>query len=40
MHNRLYGHVHFLKEIYTVAREIPANMAAVDVKPRKWWQKA
>ena len=38
--NKLAGGIDTYKEIYTVAREIPANMAAVDVKPRKWWQKA
>lgn len=28
------------KEIYAIAREIPQDMAATAVKPRRWWQKA
>ena len=38
--NKLAGGLDTYKEIYTIAREIPAAMAAVDVKPRKWWLKA
>lgn len=34
------GGVDTYKEIYTIAREIPRNTAAVDAKPRKWWLKA
>ncbi len=36
--NKMSGGLDVYKEIYTIAREIPATMAAVDVKPRRWWQ--
>jgi TRAP-type transport system periplasmic protein len=35
--NKMSGGQDVYKEIYTIAREIPATMAAVDVKPRRWW---
>ena len=35
--NKMAGGADTYKEIYTIAREIPATMAAADVKPRKWW---
>ncbi len=36
--NKMSGGHDVYKEIYSVAREIPADMAAVDVKPVRWWQ--
>lgn len=36
--NKMSGGHDVYKEIYGVAREIPADMAAVDVKPVRWWQ--
>jgi TRAP-type transport system periplasmic protein len=36
--NKMSGGLDVYKEIYTIAREIPATMAAVDVTPRRWWQ--
>jgi TRAP-type transport system periplasmic protein len=36
--NKMSGGQDVYKEIYAIAREIPATMAAVDVKPVKWWQ--
>lgn len=38
--NKMSGGQDVYKGIYAVAREIPATMAAVDVKPRRWWQQA
>ena len=35
--NKMSGGHDVYKEIYGVAREIPADMAAVDVKPVRWW---
>ena len=26
------------KEIYDIAREIPKDMSAVNVKPKRWWR--
>ncbi len=36
--NKMSGGHDVYKEIYAVAREIPASMAAVDVKPNRWWK--
>ncbi|MBU1358233.1 MAG: TRAP transporter substrate-binding protein DctP [Gammaproteobacteria bacterium] len=36
--NKMSGGHDVYKEIYAVAREIPADMKATDVKPRRWWQ--
>lgn len=38
--NKMSGGQDVYKGIYTIAREIPATMEAVDVKPRRWWQQA
>jgi TRAP-type transport system periplasmic protein len=35
--NKMAGGADTYKEIHAIAREIPATMAAADVKPRKWW---
>jgi hypothetical protein len=35
--NKMSGGQDVYKEIYAIAREIPTTMAAVDVKPVKWW---
>jgi TRAP-type C4-dicarboxylate transport system substrate-binding protein len=35
--NKMQGGADVYKEIHTIAREIPASLAAADVKPRKWW---
>lgn len=32
------GGVDIYKEIHTIAREIPLDMAAVNVKPKRWWK--
>ncbi len=36
--NKMAGNIDVYKEIHAIAREIPKTMAAVDVKPRRWWQ--
>lgn len=36
--NKMSGGQDVYKEIYDIAREIPVDMAAVDVKPNRWWQ--
>jgi TRAP-type C4-dicarboxylate transport system substrate-binding protein len=36
--NKMSGGLDVYKEIYTIAREIPASAAVADVKPRRWWQ--
>jgi TRAP-type C4-dicarboxylate transport system substrate-binding protein len=36
--NKMSGGQDVYKEIYAIAREIPATMAAVDVKPVRWWK--
>lgn len=36
--NKMSGGQDVYKEIYAVAREVPAGTAAVDVKPRRWWK--
>ena len=36
--NKMSGGLDVYTEIHGIAREIPRSMAAVDVKPRKWWQ--
>jgi TRAP-type transport system periplasmic protein len=36
--NKISGGQDVYKEIHAIAREIPATMAAVDVKPRRWWK--
>ncbi|MEO8280785.1 MAG: TRAP transporter substrate-binding protein DctP [Ideonella sp.] len=36
--NKMSGGRDVYKEIYTVAREIPANMPVADVKPVRWWK--
>ena len=36
--NKMSGGQDVYKEIYTIAREIPEKMAAVDVKPNRWWK--
>ena len=39
--NKMNGAGHDVyQEIHDIAREIPKDMAAVDVKPRKWWEAA
>ena len=38
--NKMSGGQDVYKEIHTIAREIPKDMAATDVKPRRWWQSA
>ncbi len=35
--NKMSGGQDVYKEIYGIAREIPKDMKATDVKPRKWW---
>lgn len=35
--NKMSGGHDVYKEIYTIAREIPKTMNAVDVKPNRWW---
>jgi TRAP-type C4-dicarboxylate transport system substrate-binding protein len=35
--NKMSGGQDVYKEIFDIAREIPKNMAAVDVKPNRWW---
>lgn len=35
--NKMSGGHDVYKEIYTIAREIPKTMDAVDVKPNRWW---
>ncbi len=36
--NQMSGGQDVYQEIYDIAREIPADMAAVDVKPQRWWE--
>lgn len=36
--NKMAGGQDVYKEIYAVAREIPANLPATEVKPVRWWQ--
>jgi TRAP-type C4-dicarboxylate transport system substrate-binding protein len=36
--NKMSGGQDVYQEIFKIAREIPANTPAVDVKPNKWWQ--
>ena len=39
--NKMNGAGHDVyQEIHDIAREIPKDMPAVDVKPRKWWEAA
>ncbi len=36
--NKMSGGHDVYKEIYAIAREIPATMAPVDVPPQRWWK--
>ena len=36
--NAWAGDVDIYKEIHTIAREIPREMAAVNVAPKRWWR--
>ena len=36
--NKMAGGTDIYKEIYAVAREIPANATVDSVKPQRWWK--
>ena len=36
--NKMSGGSDVYKEIYAIAREIPANAAVSSVKPNRWWK--
>lgn len=36
--NKLAGGVDIYEELYKIAREIPADMKAINVEPRRWWK--
>ena len=38
--NKMSGGQDVYKEIFDIAREIPADTLVANVKPRRWWQKA
>ena len=36
--NKMSGGHDVYKEIYAIAREVPADTAPIDVKPQRWWK--